>query len=99
MTIGVPCLRRDCEFNEQFTTKTYHCSRAMPEIIPLTLVNIQTGETNKYAICKYYGSSALPITVEEKPLAPALDLCKLPEKAREEVIKQVKELLKKRQEL
>ena len=98
MTIGVPCLRRDCSFNEQFPTKTYHCSRAMPEIIPLTLINIQTGQTDKYAICKHYDSGAL-IIVEEKPLVPALDLSKMPEKAREELIKQVKELLKKRQEL
>ena len=50
-TLGIPCLRTDCKYNN----KTDICSPFVtPEIIPLTYIDIKTGETTKYAICKLY---------------------------------------------
>ena len=51
-TLGrLPCLRTDCKYNNKLDA----CSPFVtPEIIPLTLIDLKTGQTDKYAICKLY---------------------------------------------
>lgn len=50
-TLGIPCLRTDCKYNN----KTDTCSPFVtPEIIPITFIDLKSGQTDKYAICKLY---------------------------------------------